>query len=334
MKKLLVILLSALSLIAFAQQKKVAVYMTGQQSGESNVLGDQLVAAFAKSGRYTAVERTSSFLAELAKEQGYQRSGSVSDDEIARLGVQFGVNYVCVAQISDVFGEKYISARLIDVETAEIVNTHNVSGTMNNMSSCLRMANEIASNLTRGTFAEQANEERAKAESIAKEKAAKERAAALEREQKAEAERQKAQKAREREQRAIQNEKNNPGYVDLGLPSGTLWAKYNESKKYKYSDAVKTFGKQMPNDDQMKELLRYCKRETLSSGCKFIGPNNHYVVFQFSGYQRGLEKIAVGVNGFYLYRGYEYRLLKVWGSGGYNLANGFKDDKYSIRLVK
>ena len=42
MKKLLIILLSALSLTAVAQQKKVAVYVTGQQTGINKVLGDQL----------------------------------------------------------------------------------------------------------------------------------------------------------------------------------------------------------------------------------------------------------------------------------------------------
>lgn len=71
MKKLLIILLSALSLTAVAQQKKVAVYVTGQQTGINKVLGDQLVAAFAKSGKYIAIERTASFLAELGKEQNY-----------------------------------------------------------------------------------------------------------------------------------------------------------------------------------------------------------------------------------------------------------------------
>ena len=81
------------------------------------------------------------------------------------MGVQFGVNYVCIADISEAFGEKYISARLIDVETAEIVNTHNVSGQMNSMSKCLEMANAITDNLTKGTFAEQAKNTR-KAEQL------------------------------------------------------------------------------------------------------------------------------------------------------------------------
>ena len=122
MKKLLVIFLSMFSLIALSQ-KKVAIYVMGENAGVNKVFGSKLVSAIARSEKYTAIERTSAFLAELSKEQNYQRTGAVDDDEISRLGKQFGVQYVCVADISDVFGEKFISARLIDVETAEVINT-------------------------------------------------------------------------------------------------------------------------------------------------------------------------------------------------------------------
>lgn len=158
MKKILIILLSALSLTAFAQQKKVAVYVTGEQSGVSKVLGDQLVAAFAKSGKYTAVERTSSFLAELSKEQSYQRSGAVNDRDIARIGSQFGVNYVCVTDISDVFGEKYVSARLIDVENAEVIKATNASGSLSSMDELLTLASNITNEFTGPTEQEKAQE--------------------------------------------------------------------------------------------------------------------------------------------------------------------------------
>ncbi len=142
--------------------KKVAVYVVKNEAGRNigRVLGDKLVAGFTNSGRYIAIERTNSFLAQLSKEQNYQHSGAVDDSDLSRLGKQFGVQYVCVADVSDVFGEKYISARLIDVETAEVVNTHDAGGEMNSMSSCLRMANDIASNLSKGTFAEQAEDAR------------------------------------------------------------------------------------------------------------------------------------------------------------------------------
>lgn len=156
MKKLFILLLSVLSLTAFAQQKKVAVYVTGQQSGINKVLGDQLVAAFAKSGKYIAIERTASFLAELGKEQNYQRTGAVDDNELSRLGKQFGVQLVCVADVSEVFGEKYISCRLIDVESAEVINTSNASSPMTNMKELLDVSNILAQELTSKTVQEKA----------------------------------------------------------------------------------------------------------------------------------------------------------------------------------
>lgn len=158
MKKLFVILLSALSLTAVAQQKKVAVYVTGQQSGINKVLGDQLVAAFAKSGKYIAIERTASFLAELGKEQNYQRTGAVDDNELSRLGKQFGVQLVCVADVSDVFGEKYVSCRLIDVESAEVVNTSNATSKLESMQELLKVTEGLAKELTAKTVQEKAAE--------------------------------------------------------------------------------------------------------------------------------------------------------------------------------
>ena len=37
-----------------------------------------------------------------------------------------------------------------------------------------------------------------------------------------------------------------PVYVDLGLPSGTLWKDKNESGQYKFQDALKKFGDNLP----------------------------------------------------------------------------------------
>lgn len=140
--------------------KKVAVYVIPNDSGKEigRVLGDKLVAAFTNSGRYIAIERTNSFLYQLSKEQDYQRTGAVEDSDISRIGKQFGVQYVCVADVSEVFGEKFVSARLVDVETAEVVNSHDVGGAMNTMRNCLQVANEIADYLSKGTFKEQAED--------------------------------------------------------------------------------------------------------------------------------------------------------------------------------
>ena len=150
-------LLSSLKNGKQSSVKKVAVYIVKND----RVLGDKLVAAFTNSGRYVAIERTNGFLAQLGKEQKYQRTGAVDDSDISRLGKQFGVQYVCVADVSDVFGEKFISTRLIDVETAEIVNSYDAGGAINKMEDCVRIANEISSKLSKGTFTEQAAEREA-----------------------------------------------------------------------------------------------------------------------------------------------------------------------------
>ena len=156
--KVFIVLLLASSMTAVAQ-KKVAVYVTGQQSGITKVLGDQLVAAFANNGKYIAIERTASFLSELNKEQGYQRTGAVDDNELSRLGKQFGVQLVCVAEITEVFGENYVSARLIDVETAEILNTSNMNSALSNMDEMKSVCSKLAIDLTTETVQEKAAKE-------------------------------------------------------------------------------------------------------------------------------------------------------------------------------
>lgn len=148
-------LLSSLGSSRFFNLKKVAVYIAKNDDNSiGKVLGDKLVEGFTKSGRYIAIERTNSFLSQLNKEHKYQRTGEVDDSELSRLGIQFGVQYICVADYSEVYGEMFISARLINVETAEVVNTCEVSGIINNMKTCVKKANEIASELSKGTFAE------------------------------------------------------------------------------------------------------------------------------------------------------------------------------------
>lgn len=273
-------MLLTVSLTISAQQKKVAVYMTGEESGVKKVLGDQLAAAFARSGKYIAVERTASFLAELRKEHSYERTGAVKDSEIAALGIQFGVNYVCVADISEVFGEKYISARLIDVETAEIVNTHNVSGQMNSMNQCLHMANEISQNLTKGTFAEQAESQRVEAE-----RAERERIRKIEEEKLAKERRLAELKAQ--------------GYVDLGLPSGTMWKSRNENGYYNYNHAIRNFGKNLPTKKQWEELYYHCKWSRNGWDYKITGDNGNYIILTTAGKDLRGEEWLCGQCGFY-----------------------------------
>ena len=49
------------------------------------------------------------------------------------------------------------------------------------------------------------------------------------------------------------------GWVDLGLPSGTLWKSKDEVGYYTYDDAVRRFGGNLPTKEQFEELLSACQ---------------------------------------------------------------------------
>ncbi|MCL2689835.1 MAG: penicillin-binding protein activator LpoB, partial [Chitinispirillia bacterium] len=100
---------------------RIAVYVTGQvPDNEKKVLGTRMLTALVKSGRYSGIERSESFLAEIQKEHIKQRSGAIDDDQISKLGRQFGVRYVCIADITPAYNAYQVSARIINVETAEV----------------------------------------------------------------------------------------------------------------------------------------------------------------------------------------------------------------------
>lgn len=153
MKKIALILLALCLLggIASSQEtvkRKVAIYVTGEaDNGYRKVVGSKLVTGVTRSGKYAAVERTSDFLAELMKEQDYQTSGAVSDKYIAKLGQQFGVRYVLVADISEIFESIFISARMIDVQTAEISASTETSGNVEGIDGLTKLADEIVKSL-------------------------------------------------------------------------------------------------------------------------------------------------------------------------------------------
>jgi len=171
--------------VIFGQQQKVAVYVTGgHDPGINLVLGNYLVAAFTNSGKYTAIERTSSFLAELGKEHNYQRGGAVDETELSRLGKQFGVQLVCVAEVIEIKSfkskgivgskdNKLVSARLIDVESAEVINTSNASTSLSDMKELTKVSQNITQELMGKTGKDIMAEKTEKEAKVAAEKAEK-----------------------------------------------------------------------------------------------------------------------------------------------------------------
>lgn len=262
-------LLSSFEQSKLSTAKKVAVYVSRTGNKDVDIiLGDQLVAGFAQSGRYFAIERTQGFLNQLSKEQNYQHTGAVDDAELTRLGKQFGVDYVCIAKTSQLFGDYFISTRLIDVETATVVNSWNKEGAqLSNAQGVVTAAQEIAGKLSGRTIEEEKQFQIEEAKRIERER--------LERE-----EQERLRKELKRQELLAQ------GYVDLGLPSGTLWKNANEggdNARYTYDDAMDKFGNKLPTKQQLEELKNKCTWTWIGNGYKVTGPNGKSITLPAAG---------------------------------------------------
>jgi len=123
-KASLSILIFLLIIHALVAQQKVAVLdaSLGQDvhPNASLIVADTLNEEFVKSSDFIAIDRA--YISSIQKEKEFQLSGEVNEEDIKELGVTFGADYLCVANVS-VLGSTYsVSARLIEVETAQVIN--------------------------------------------------------------------------------------------------------------------------------------------------------------------------------------------------------------------
>ena len=74
-------------------------------------------------------------------------------------------------------------------------------------------------------------------------------------------------------------------FIDLGLPSGTLWAESNEEGFYTFDEAVSKYGDSLPTREQFIELRSQCKWEWMGDGYKVTGPNGNCIVLPAKGFR-------------------------------------------------
>lgn len=149
MKKIIIIALFLLPCAMFAQTK-VAVYVTSSDKvprETKKIVGSEVVSAFVATAQYSAIERTTEFLSGINTEQEYQRGGSVDDSQICELGRQFGVDLVCVTDITVYSGDYYLQARLIDVEKAIVLATAREISKLEDLNTVIKVANSLAQHL-------------------------------------------------------------------------------------------------------------------------------------------------------------------------------------------
>ena len=74
-------------------------------------------------------------------------------------------------------------------------------------------------------------------------------------------------------------------YVDLGLPSGTLWRSMNEQGLLNFKTAKQKYKKNLPSVKQWKELKKYCVWEWTGKGYQVTGPNGSTIYMPAEGYR-------------------------------------------------
>ena len=135
-------------------------------------------------------------------------------------------------------------------------------------------------------------------------------------------------------------------FIDLGLPSGRLWANENikngsgKEAHFTFDDAVNTFGKNLPSKEDWKELFDNStyKWNKKRKGYDVTGPNGNTIFLPAAGFCGGDIVVSVGSYGHYWSASVcdESRAFGVFFSSGYLYPQdrGYRYDGFSVRLVR
>ena len=89
-------------------------------------------------------------------------------------------------------------------------------------------------------------------------------------------------------------------YVDLGLPSGTLWQNHNQiTPACTYADALQLESGKLPTKAQYEELISNCEWSWSGSSYTITGPNGNSIVIYARGKYYGKEHAEEGHIGTY-----------------------------------
>ena len=131
-------------------------------------------------------------------------------------------------------------------------------------------------------------------------------------------------------------------FVDLGLPSGRLWASENAEGHYTFDDAKEKFGEMLPNCKAFDELYMECRWlwDVKKKGMIVVGPNKNTIFLPASGYRSfascGLSNVGLsGLYWSYASSSQAYARYLSFNSGiVYPLDNYYRANGFSVRLCK
>ncbi len=260
---------------SYSQDKKVAILECVDKVGDVKyghrmMLRTNLTNAINKTQGYQAIARLN--LSSIIDEQKFQRSGYVSDQQIKKIGELNGATHLLIAEVANYSStEVVVNAQLINVETGQIENTSegipvNFVDAQKMKSACDEIAAQLLGIEGAGNdYIVVAAPQNKYGNSQSKEKAVPK------------------------------------GYVDLGLPSGTLWKDKNQSGFYTYDEAVRTFSGKLPTKEQWEELKAFCEWTWTGSGYKVTGENGNSIFLPAAGYRSFVDGNVGGVGSRGLY---------------------------------
>jgi hypothetical protein len=147
-KKSIFLLLAICCAVFSKPLPKVAVYVTGGKTvNENKALSARITHALVNSGKYNTIERSDAFLDQVAKEITTQRSGTIDDRQISKLGQQAGADFVCIGEILEAFGAHQISARIVNVASVEVTASGLASGQLKTMGDFATLSNQVVASL-------------------------------------------------------------------------------------------------------------------------------------------------------------------------------------------
>ena len=305
----LLLIFCMLGLLVSAEEKKIALLQPRVAEGsdscktiEINMVRGELRKSLGWQSDFQVLTRMDVDL--MLQEHGFQSSGIVDESQRRQLGVMTGAQYICVSTISKYGTQLYIEAYFVDVETGQMSNPASQLANIKEgdysmlATSCNNLAKEMLGEVT-STHAD----------------------------------------SRKTESQIVEAAppKEVP-YVDLGLPSGTLWKNEDEPGFYSYNDAISQFNNCLPTKEQFEELKTYCSWTWTGRGYKVVGQNGKNITLSAAGLRYCDGRMEnIGSGGYYwsasLY-GSAYAWTINFTSGGIFLSESRLCGGRSIRLVK